>query len=206
MQIPNHALIVHFPLALAFLMPVLVLVMAFMMKKKKISNEGWLIIVGLQLVMTATGYASLQTGETEESIVERVVDKKLIHEHEEAAEIFVGSTVIGLALSIAVYFLRAELQLYVQLGIAFIGLLSTYFAFNAGKLGGELVYEHGAASAYAQVIASPQEEPEGILPTPNENTSESANPVNESLRADENDYGNADEEDEIEDEDSKQED
>ena len=206
MQIPNHALIVHFPLALAFLMPVLVLVVAFMMKKNKISNEGWLIIVGLQLVMTATGYASLQTGETEESIVERVVDKKLISEHEEAAEIFVGSTVIGLALSIAVYFLRAELQLYVQLGIVFFGLISTYFAFNAGKLGGELVYEHGAASAYAQVIASPQEEPEGILPTPNETTSESANPVNESLKADENDYGNADEEDEIEDEDSKQED
>ena len=204
MQIPYHAMVVHFPLALAFLMPLLVLGMAFMMKKNKISNEGWLVIVGLQLVMTVSGYVSLQTGESEEEIVQRVVEKKLIHEHEEAAEIFVGSTVVVLALSIAVYFLKAELQLYVQLGIALLGLVSTYFAFDAGRLGGELVYEHGAASAYAQVIASPQEEPEGILPTPDENTSESANPVNESLKADENDYGNADEEDEIEDEDSKQ--
>jgi uncharacterized membrane protein len=206
MQIPIHPIIVHFPLALAFLMPVLVLVVAIMMKKNKISNEGWLLIVGLQLVTTVTGYISLQTGESEESIVERVVDKKLIHEHEEAAEIFVGSTVVVLALSIAVYFLRTELQLYVQLGIAFIGLLSSYFAFNTGQLGGELIYEHGAASAYAQVIASPQEEPEGILPTPGENTSESANPINESLKTDENDYGNSDEEDEFDDDDSKQED
>jgi uncharacterized membrane protein len=206
MQIPNHPLVVHFPLALAVLMPFLILAVAFLMKKNKISNEGWLLIVGLQLVTTVTGYISLQTGETEESIVERVVDKKLIHEHEEAAEIFVGSTVVVLALSIAVYFLRAEFQLYVQLGIALVGFLSTYFAFNAGQLGGELVYEHGAASAYAQVIASPQEEPEGILPTPGENTSESANPVNESLNTDDNDYGNSDEENELEDDDSKQED
>jgi uncharacterized membrane protein len=206
MQIPNHPVIVHLPLALAFLMPFLILAFAIMMKKNKISNEGWLIIVGLQLLTTVSGYVALQTGETEESIVERVVDKKLIHEHEEAAEIFVGSTVVVLALSVAVYFLRAEFQLYVQLGIAVLGLLSTYLAFNTGHLGGELVYEHGAASAYAQVIASPQEEPEGILPTPGENTSESANPVNESLKTDDNDYGNNDDDTQLEDDDSKQED
>lgn len=205
MQLPLHPIIVHFPIALTFILPLMILAFAYMIKVNKMSNSAWLIIIGLQIATTVTGYVALETGETEEHQVEKVVDKKIIHAHEESAEIFVGSTVLALVLSVAAFFLRKELQFMVQLGIALVSLVSCYLAYNTGHSGGGLVYEHGAASAYAQVMTSGENE--SLLPTPGMNTSESPMPVdeNESLKADDNDYGNSDE-DETEDEESKQED
>jgi len=200
MQVPVHPMIVHFPLALTFILPILILVFAYLIKTNKMAPQGWLIIIGLQLAVVATGYMSLETGENEEDLVAKVLDKKLIHEHEEAAEIFVGSAVLGLVLSIGVFFIRNEIQFPIKLAIAVIGLLSCYLAFLAGSLGGELVYKHGAASAYEAT-------PSGILPTPKLENLESplSEDVNESLKTDENDYGNSDEEIEFSD-DFKQED
>ncbi len=208
MELPFHPIIVHFPIALAFILPLLILAFAYMIKVNKMSNQAWLIIIGLQIATTVTGYVALESGETEEHQVEKVVDKKIIHEHEEAAEIFVGSTVVALVLSVAAFFLRKELQFFVHLGIALLSFVSCYLAYNTGHSGGGLVYEHGAASAYAQVTTSTTNETEGLLPTPGMNTSESPMPVeeNESLKADDNDYGNGDEGEEIEDEGMKQED
>lgn len=204
MQVPLHPMIVHFPMALTFILPVLVIVFAYMIKINKMTPKSWLIIVGLQLAVVITGYIALETGETEEHTVEKVVSKDLIHDHEEAAEIFVGSTVLALVLSIGVFFIRKEFQLPIKLGIALLGLLSCFLAYRTGTLGGELVYKHGAGSAYQIDENGPQ----GILPTPGMNTSESSSPTdeNESLKTDENDYGNADEVIESSHEDSKQED
>lgn len=206
MQLPLHPIIVHFPIALTFILPFMILAFAYMIKVNKMSNQAWFIVISLQLATTITGYVALDSGETEEHQVEKVVDKKIIHAHEESAEIFVGSTVLALVLSVAAFFLRKELQFMVQLGIALVSLVSCYLAYNTGHSGGALVYEHGAASAYAQVTTS--RDNEGLLPTPGMNTSESPMPVeeNESLKADDNDYGNADESDESEYEESKQED
>lgn len=192
MQVPFHPMIVHFPMALTFVLPFLVLIFAYMIKINKMTPRGWLIIVGLQLAVTITGYVSLESGETEEHNVQKVVFKDLIHTHEEAAEIFVGSTVIALVISIGAFFLRKELQFPVKLSVALIGFVSCYLAYKTGALGGELVYKHGAASAYASGNGG---ETEGLLPTPGMNTSESPMPVdeNESLKADDNDYGSGDE-------------
>jgi uncharacterized membrane protein len=183
-MVPLHPSIVHLPIVLTFIMPVLIVLFAWMIKNNKMTPKGWLIVVGLQLAVVISGYVSLETGETEEHAVEKVVSKDYIHEHEEAAEIFVGSTVLALVLSVAVFFIRKEFQFPIKLSIAAIGLISCYLAYRTGVLGGELVYKHGAASAYGHV-----EDSNGLLPTPGLKTSES--PVeNESLKADDNDYGN----------------
>ncbi len=202
---PLHPGIVHLPLALSFVLPVLIIVFAQMIRMNKMSPGAWLVIIGLQLAVTGSGYVALETGETEEHNVEKYVPKKLIHEHEEASEIFVGSSVIALVLSVAAFFIRKEFQFPIKMGIAVISLGSTYLAYSAGKLGGELVYKHGAASAYSEPAPEPSP---GLLPTPGVNTSESPVPAedNESLKADENDYGNTDEVPEVEDEGSKIED
>lgn len=189
MQVPVHPLIVHIPMVIAFILPVLITAFAMMINKNKMSSSSWLIIVFLQVAVVAGGYISLETGETEEHQVEKVVDKKLIHEHEEAAEVFVGVSVLALVLSIGALFLRKEIVFPVRLAVAIITLIAGYLGFRAGELGGELVYKHGAANAYINVV------PQGLLPTPGKNTSESPMPVeeNESLKIDENDYGSSDE-------------
>jgi uncharacterized membrane protein len=192
MPTPLHPLIVHFPIALTFILPILILVFAFMIKTQKMSHLAWLVIIGLQVATTATGYIALETGENEEHAVEKVLDKKLIQAHEESAEIFVGFTVLALVLSVGSYFLRTELQFLAQLVICAVTLVSGYLAYNTGSLGGELVYRHGAAQAYTNNETSLDEVPQGLLPTPGMNTSESPMPVeNESLKRDENDYGTA---------------
>jgi uncharacterized membrane protein len=195
-MVPLHPAVVHFPIAVTFLLPVLIVVFAMMIRANKMTPKGWLIIVGLQLAVVISGYVSLETGETEEHKVEKVISKSLIHEHEEAAEIFVGSTVIALVLSIAAFFIRKEIGFKLKLGIAVLTLISCYLAYRTGELGGELIYKHGGASAYG-------DETSGLLPTPGLNTSESSTPENESLKPDDNDYGNADEEptEEVKDED-----
>ncbi len=199
MQVPFHPTIVHFPLVLTFILPILILIFAFMIKKNKMSRYAWLIIIGLQAATTISGYVAMNAGGNDEDQVEKVVNKKLIHEHEDAAEVFVGSTVILLALSIAAFFLKQEIQFKFNVGVGLLSLISCFLAYKAGELGGELVYKHGAAGAYVTTM------PVGALSGSNHPDSKT-NDENESLKADENDYGNSDEIEEIEDEDSKQED
>ena len=188
---PWHPSIVHIPLVLAIVLPILILVFALMMKSNKMAPSAWLLIIGLQLITTISGYVSLETGETEEDVVSKVVEKSFIHEHEEAAEIFVGSTVIALVLGIATYFIQKQYQFMLQLIICVLTLGSSVLGYRAGHLGGELVYKKGAASVYSDMS---DDKGEGLLPTPGLNTSESSMPEddNESLKKDDHDYGNAD--------------
>lgn len=201
MQVPFHPLIAHFPLVIAFILPVLILIFAYMIKISKMTPRGWLVIVGLQLTLVITGYVALESGENEEHLVEKVVAKEFINAHENAAEVFVGSTVIALVISIAAFFLKKEFQIPVQLGVFAASILSCYFGYRAGNLGGELVYKHGAAQAYTGELHLPKET---LLPQNKADAQEVEVHENESLKADETDYGD---ESELPDEDaSKQED
>lgn len=184
---PLHPSIVHFPIVLTFIMPVLIIYMAWMIKSNRVAKEAWFLIVGLQVLVTATGYISLETGESEEHAVEKVLDKRYIHKHEEAAEVFVGTTVLALVISIAAIFILKKFQIHLHAVVCVITLVSGLTAYRAGQLGGELVYKHGAATAYRIEGSS------GLLPTPGMNTSESSMPIddNESFKADDSDYGNA---------------
>jgi uncharacterized membrane protein len=201
MQAPLHPIIVHFPIAITFILPFIIVVFAFMIRSNKMAPKSWLIVTVLQLFVVVTGYVALETGENEEDVVEKIVSKKLIHEHEEAAEIFVGSTVLALVLSVAAFFIRKEISFPLKLAIAGLTIISSYLAYRTGELGGGLVYKHGAAAAYSEITPV-----EGLLPTPDLNTSESPNPLNESLKPDDNDYGNEDEDIESPEEMGKQED
>ena len=203
---PLHPLIVHLPIAISFILPVLIVVFAQMIRNSKMSPGSWLVIIGLQLVVTISGYVSLETGETEEQKVEKVISRKLISEHEEASESFVGSSVLALVLSVGAFFIRKEFQFSIKIGVGVLSRISAYLAFATGKLGGELVYKHGAATAYVDAPGDPS--PQGLLPTPGQNTSESPMPVDESdsLKKDDNDYGRSDEYAEPEDEGTKIED
>ncbi len=200
MNLPLHPFIVHFPVALAFILPVLALVVAVMIKKRKFPMESWFLIIGLQVLVTGFGYIALETGETEEVEVSKVLDKSLINKHEEAAEIFVGSTVIILALSVALAFLREDLQSWLQYAVVALSLISCGLAYKAGVLGAELVYRYGATAAYGKEVPASHV----ITPKPSGIILKSSD-ENESLKRDEFDYGNSDEI-ESEDGEAKQED
>ena len=92
---------VHIPLALAMILPLLNLaIVCSWWKKKWLSRRVWLISACLHAVMTLSAFVAMQTGETEEHIAERVVSEHEIKRHEEAAELFLWASVGALLLAL----------------------------------------------------------------------------------------------------------
>ncbi len=200
MTIPFHPLISHFPIALAFIIPLLSITFALLIKSGKMLSQTWLIIIALNLTTVTMGYVAIKSGVAEEAAMEKVLEKKLLQTHESTAEVFVGLIVISTLLSLSAFFLKDHFQFAVQMCSAGLGLVGIYFAYQTAILGGELVYKYGAATAYVQ-YNRPQDD-QALLPV-----SGVPAEANESLKTDENDYGNADDNNELEqDDDEKQED
>jgi len=150
-----HPKLVHLPIALAVLMPLLSAGLWLAWRRGWLPARGWAIAVGLQLVLVGSGVLALRSGEAEEDRVEAVVPEAAIEAHEEAAETFVvasglvlGVMALGLALSRG----RAGRP------IAALGVVGTLLVFGlgyrTGEAGGALVYQHGAAAAYSGAAGS----------------------------------------------------
>ncbi len=145
---PLHPAIVHLPMALAVLLPVFAVVGFLAVKRGARPMRTWAVALAMFGALTASGWASMQTGEQEEDRVESVVPRAAFHAHEEAAELFVwlSAGVFGIA---AIGLLSTGIGSAAR-GVATIGSLVLLVAgYRVGHSGGALVYTHGAASAYA---------------------------------------------------------
>lgn len=185
-ELPLHPMAVHLPLALAMLMPLIAIFVFISLRRGWLSGNGWILVVALQVLTTGSAYVSMELGEKEEKRVEKVTGKSALDRHEEQAEMFAALTVATTAIAIAALLVRGRTQQSLM-GVVLVLMFGQLgLGLRVGHSGGELVYVHQAASAYA---TTPQE---GLLPTPGQNTSESENPE------DETDYapGEADEVDE----------
>lgn len=145
---PLHPALVHFPLALAVLVPVLALGWIYAIAKGLLAPRSWATIVLLQVVLVGSAWLCVETGERDEERVERVVAERHIEAHEESGKLF-------FLLSAAAAVLIAAGLLPGGTGVAgrLVGTLAAFAVLAAGvqvgHLGGELVYRHGAASAWS---------------------------------------------------------
>lgn len=154
MSTPLHPLLVHFPIALAVLMPLIALALLLAWRQGALPRRTWLIAVALQAALVGSGFAASQTGEADEERVEAVVPEAALEAHEEAAEVFVygAAAVLGIALLAAV--IRQERAARWIAGVATLGTIAVLgLGYRTGQAGGKLVYEHGAASAYTTAPA-----------------------------------------------------
>lgn len=144
---PLHPAVVHLPIAFAMLAPGVAALALYLIHRKLVPRRSWIFIVLLQALLVGSGWFALETGEKEEDRVERVVAERHIEAHEEAAERFLW--VAGLGLLVCGAGLLPERS--GAWGRA-AGTLATFAVLAAGisvgHSGGELVYKHGAASAY----------------------------------------------------------
>lgn len=146
---PLHPAVVHFPIVLVVLLPLVALGALWAIRCGASVRRAWAVPLAFAAALAASAWVAVETGEAEEDRVERVVGEAALHEHEEAAERF-------LVLSGALLLVAAAGLTGGPLGRAG-RLLSTVGAFGlivagvqVGAAGGELVYEHGAADAYVQ--------------------------------------------------------
>jgi len=152
--IPLHPALVHIPLGLSVVMPVLAVALAIALLKGWATKPMWLVVIALQAVVLVGGLAAMNTGEEEEEVVEKVVNERLIEEHEERAEAFVWSAGVTLALSTAVLVLGPQQVGAAALVTAAAAAVTLGLGYRVGHSGGELVFKHGAASAYTELGAS----------------------------------------------------
>ena len=159
---PRHPKLVHLPLALALITPLLSGALALSWWRGWLPRRAWLIAAALQALLTLSSFAAMQSGETDEREAKKVVSKHEIHEHEEAAERFLWATVAALALSIgAAVSQRERLALALAASTAAAAAASGFLAFDVGSRGGELVYKYGAARAFMPAQATPAQGAEG---------------------------------------------
>ena len=154
---PNlmHPKIVHLPMALSVLMPLIAGLVAAAWWKGWLHRRAWLLVCLLQGIFVVTGFMSLASGEEDEERVERVVDHDIIHEHEEAAEGFFFASIGVLAVSVVAAAAPAGPVAAGAAGLTVVGSLVVLFlGIQVGSLGGGLVYEHGAATAFMKKEAA----------------------------------------------------
>ena len=144
---PLHPAVVHLPIALAVLMPLLAAAGTFAIANGFVPARTWLVVALLQVLLAGSAWLAVETGEAEEERVERIVAERHIEAHEEAAERLLIAAAVGVLL-IAAGLLPDRLGRAGRvLGtLASLGVLAA--AVSVGHSGGELVYRHGAASAY----------------------------------------------------------
>lgn len=153
-SVPLHPVIVHLPLALAFLLPLFAIGAGFMAWHGGSAGRRWLGVPILALVMFGSALVASSAGEQDEEKVERVVPGAALEAHEEWGEAFVWSA--GGTLLVALFGMapgavlrRGAIVVTTVASVAVAGV-----AFQTGRLGGELVYEHGAADAHRPLTES----------------------------------------------------
>lgn len=160
---PLHPAAVHFPIAIAMLLPIASLSAAIAIRRGAGVRATWLPVLALSALLSLSAWVAVQTGEREEGAVEDVVAEALIHEHEERAELFSFASAVVLGLVVAA--LAAGSRGNLLRGVATLATLALWVpAYRVGHSGGELVYTHGAASVYVTAADSdtgPASEGEG---------------------------------------------
>ncbi len=144
-----HPKLVHLPIALAVVMPVIFIGVAVAWWRSWLPARTWVIAIGLQAILLGSGIMAKRSGETEEDRVESRVPKAALKAHEEAAEGFVIAAAGVLALSVVAGVLgRKRIGPVLAGATAISSILVLWMGYKTGQAGGDLVYRHGAAAAY----------------------------------------------------------
>lgn len=148
-NLPWHPIVVHFPLVMAFLVPLGIAAVFVGRRRGPLQLRSWWLAVSLGGLLAVGSVVALNTGKNDEERVEEVVAGSALEDHEEAGEAFMWASIALLAFLLPLPYLRTRrlerLAAIVALagGIAVSGL-----ALRVGHSGGSLIYRHGAAVAY----------------------------------------------------------
>jgi len=149
---PLHPAVVHFPIAIAALLPFAAALAALAIAAGWIDRRVWVGIVLLHAIGAGSAWFAEETGHDQEERVEQILGEKLdepIHEHEEAAEwIVIGFGVTFVLTAAGLLGGRAG---GLARALAVEGALAVAaMSVRVGESGGALVYQHGAADAYVK--------------------------------------------------------
>ena len=144
---PLHPAVVHFPIALAVLLPLAVIGVLLGIHRGTLPVRAWWLPVAVSGLLLASAFVAVRTGEADEDRVEAVVPGGVLDAHEDAAERFL--LLSGVLLLVAgAGLIRGNIGSAARLLTAAGSLGLLLAGVQVGAAGGELVYEHNAAAAY----------------------------------------------------------
>ncbi len=144
---PLHPAIVHFPLVLAVLIPFVVAFALLVIARGASPRSAWSLVLAVAAGLALSAWVAVETGEDQSETVEAVVPGAAIEQHEEAAETLLISSLVLLVI-VAAGVAPKRLGKVARVVAAPASLVLLVMAFGVGDSGGQLVYTHGAASAY----------------------------------------------------------
>jgi hypothetical protein len=148
-DLPLQPALVHVPLGLAFVVPLVAVGVAVAFRRGRLPRAAFALVAALQLLLAGSSVAALLAGQRDERRVERIVGRHPVHEHLERAEAFVWAACGVAALGVALVLVPVRaLGVFTTLTVAgTFGVAA--LAFVTGVAGGQIVYRHGGAAAYA---------------------------------------------------------
>lgn len=153
---PLHPAVVHFPIVLALLLPLVVGGAWFAIRRYGVSPARvWLVAIACSTSLFLATWTSVRTGEAQEDTVEdAIAGEGALHAHEEAAERLFFAAGLLLVLT-PLGLLRGRAGRMARGATALASLAAVAVMVPVGKTGGELVYRHGAAQAYVATAVAP---------------------------------------------------
>lgn len=148
-DLPWHPKLVHLPLALAVLVPLLGSGVLLAWWRGWLERRAWWLIVAMQVLLLVSGMAAKQSGEGDEDIVEQAgIPHEVIHEHEEHADQFLAGVFVVMLAAIGAACVDEKLGLGLAGATLALSLVVLALGVRVGSSGGALVYQHGAAAAH----------------------------------------------------------
>jgi hypothetical protein len=148
---PIHPIVVHVPLVLAGLTPLVAGWLAWQTWRGKGSRRAWLVAFALQAVIVGSALVAIDTGGDEADVVRKVVPHGVIGAHAHAARQFtIGAGAVAAMLLAAVVF--TDKKAAVAGGVAAAAaVFVVVLGLRAGHAGGKLVFQYDAGAAYVKV-------------------------------------------------------
>ncbi|MCC6466669.1 MAG: hypothetical protein IT463_15110 [Planctomycetes bacterium] len=148
-DLPLHPALVHIPVGLAVIMPLLAGGLAVAILRGWLPARAWVVAVGLQAVLLVGAFGSLASGEADEDRAERTVGEAALEAHETAAKIFTGAAAATLLAGIGALALSRKPAAAGALRAGFVAGTLAVVALGGwvGHLGGKMVYGNPGIAA-----------------------------------------------------------
>jgi hypothetical protein len=151
-MLPLHPKLVHLPIALAVLMPLVLLGLGLAIHRAWLPTRTWILAAILQALLLGGGVAARWSGERDEDRVEDRVPEAALEAHERAASLFLIGAGGTLVLVVAAGVTRRRGPALALMGIGWAASLGVLgLGFRVGEAGGRLVYGPGGAAASSGV-------------------------------------------------------
>lgn len=144
---PLHPAVVHFPIVLAVLIPFVAAFALLVIARGASARSAWSLVLVVAAGLALSSWVAVETGEDQGERVERVVPESAIERHEGAAETLLVSSLVLLVIT-AGGLAPKRLGRAARVVAVPASVVLLVMAFRVGDSGGQLVYTHGAASAY----------------------------------------------------------